>query len=226
MARERLFIFMIYTDLNCCNYCIFEYLDTIIHIHKSTKRCIPRSNKYINSKSYEFRFICPTMSSTIVSKTPPLYVRSTRKQLSVNIPSTSALNLLASSHELDAIAKQNHESAIFTPPAIAITNVTNAVNTPAPAIASTQVDLAAAAVVTPTTSQQVYLTTGLSAITPGGSTNNIVVGSEEGNVLKKIASFTAVGADSAPKRSVVSYVPEKLNFGAYQKFEGEHNRME
>ncbi len=45
-----------------------------------------------------------------------------------------------------------------------------------------------------------------------------------GNVLKKVASFTVERTNSdntASKISRPSYVPEKLNFGAYEKFEGE-----
>lgn len=96
------------------------------------------------------------------------------------------------------------------------------------------------------TPSHVYLTTGLSAVTPGG----------DSNVLKKVASFT-VGerlnaTDAAGPAGAVSasasvpliangsaltaccsttmlaarvqrptYVPEKLNFSAYQRFEGE-----
>lgn len=95
------------------------------------------------------------------------------------------------------------------------------------------------------TPSHVYLTTGLSAVTPGG----------DSNVLKKVASFTvgerltADPAASAVSASVSvplvtngsgnanaaccsttmlaarvqrpTYVPEKLNFSAYQRFEGE-----
>lgn len=46
----------------------------------------------------------------------------------------------------------------------------------------------------------------------------------DGNVLKKVASFTVERTNSdntASKISRPSYVPEKLNFGAYEKFEGE-----
>ncbi|KAJ6648194.1 Protein cappuccino [Pseudolycoriella hygida] len=46
----------------------------------------------------------------------------------------------------------------------------------------------------------------------------------DGNVLKKVASFTVERTNSdntASKISRPSYVPEKLNFGAYEKFEGQ-----
>lgn len=47
----------------------------------------------------------------------------------------------------------------------------------------------------------------------------------DGNVLKKVASFTVERTNSdntaSSKISRPSYVPEKLNFGAYEKFEGE-----
>lgn len=47
---------------------------------------------------------------------------------------------------------------------------------------------------------------------------------EDGNVLKKIVSFTVekIHSENATvKVSRPSYVPEKLNFSAYERFEGE-----
>lgn len=48
--------------------------------------------------------------------------------------------------------------------------------------------------------------------------------SGDGNVLKKVASFTVERTNfentTSSKVSRPSYVPEKLNFGAYEKFEG------
>lgn len=48
----------------------------------------------------------------------------------------------------------------------------------------------------------------------------------DGNVLKKVVSFTVERTNfdnTTSKVSRPSYVPEKLNFGAYEKFEGELN---
>lgn len=47
---------------------------------------------------------------------------------------------------------------------------------------------------------------------------------EDGSVLKKIVSFTVekIHSENAmAKLSRPSYVPEKLNFSAYERFEGE-----
>lgn len=46
----------------------------------------------------------------------------------------------------------------------------------------------------------------------------------DGNVMKKVVSFTVerTNSDNASLKLLrPSYVPEKLNFGAYEKFEGE-----
>lgn len=47
---------------------------------------------------------------------------------------------------------------------------------------------------------------------------------EDGSVLKKIVSFTVEkihSENATAKLSRPSYVPEKLNFSAYERFEGE-----
>lgn len=63
---------------------------------------------------------------------------------------------------------------------------------------------------TPNAAQQVYLTNGLSAITPGG--------------VKKLVSMVAAASSGDPTSTPANrppYVPEKMLFSSYRKFEGE-----
>lgn len=62
------------------------------------------------------------------------------------------------------------------------------------------------------------------ATTPTTANGLLLTPAGDGNVLKKVASFTVERTNfdntTSSKISRPSYVPEKLNFGAYEKFEG------
>lgn len=63
-----------------------------------------------------------------------------------------------------------------------------------------------------------------SQLTDGQTLPSAQLTPEDGNVLKKIVSFTVekIHSENATvKVSRPSYVPEKLNFSAYERFEGE-----
>lgn len=77
-------------------------------------------------------------------------------------------------------------------------------------------------------SQQMHqqqVMTGASILSPSSSAP-FITADDGGNVLKKIVSFTVDGSrfhseNATAKVSHPSYVPEKLNFSAYERFEGE-----
>lgn len=50
--------------------------------------------------------------------------------------------------------------------------------------------------------------------------NRMQLQCQSNNVLKKVASFTANNSNSPSDKQKTHYIPEKLSFGDYEKFEG------